>query len=287
VRPAQAETEARFLALIPARLASTRLPDKPLADLGGRPMIVRVAERAARSGAHRVAVATDSERIASAVRDAGFEALMTGAEHPSGTDRLAEAACLLNLADDEIVVNVQGDEPLIPPALIRAVAGTLENSPGCAMATAAHPIRSLHDFNSPHVVKVVTDRWGRALYFSRSAIPFEREVGAGPGSEMNDSQADPKVSERLSAAGLPMRHIGLYAYRAGFLKRFPALEPAPIEALESLEQLRVLWHGEAIAVHLSPEAPPGGVDTPEDLARVRQYWLQFPQTPAGDPLDRS
>jgi 3-deoxy-manno-octulosonate cytidylyltransferase (CMP-KDO synthetase) len=180
----------------------------------------------------------------------------------------------MGLEDAEIVVNVQGDEPLIPPALIQAVAKILEESPGCAMATAAHRILSAADFMSPHVVKVVTDRSGRALYFSRASIPFERDARTMPAAAGLAQSEHPPVSDRLGAAGLPMRHIGLYAYRVGFLKRFPKLDPAPIEAIESLEQLRVLWHGESIAVHLSQESPPGGVDTPEDLERVRQVWEQ-------------
>ncbi len=281
-------SDAFFVALIPARLASSRLPDKPLADIGGQPMVVRVAEQAARSGASRVAVATDSERIAEAVRVAGFEAVMTRPDHLSGTDRVAEAARWLDLADDQIVVNVQGDEPLVPPSLIRAVAQKLRDAPGCAMATAAHPIHGFQDFASPHVVKVVTDRSGRALYFSRAPIPFERDPRA-PTEVADDRSSDnAPVSPRLGAAGLPLRHIGLYAYRVGFLKRFPELEPAPIETIESLEQLRVLWHGESIAVHLSEEAPPGGVDTPEDLDRVRRLWGHRPSfSPASDPIARS
>jgi 3-deoxy-manno-octulosonate cytidylyltransferase (CMP-KDO synthetase) len=256
-----------FVALIPARLASTRLPDKPLADIGGLPMVVRVAECAARSGARRVAVATDSERIAQAVRAAGFEAVPTRADHPSGTDRLAEAAERMGLEDAAIVVNVQGDEPLMPPRLIAAVAARLVESSDCAIATAAHPITDRADYLSPHVVKVVTDRRGRALYFSRAPIPFERD--ALPSAGAAPEQA---VSSGLAQVGLPLRHLGIYAYRVGFLRRYPLLEPSPIERLESLEQLRALWHGEAITVHQATEAPPAGVDTPADLERVRAVW---------------
>jgi 3-deoxy-manno-octulosonate cytidylyltransferase (CMP-KDO synthetase) len=253
-----------FVALIPARLASTRLPDKPLADIGGRPMVVRVAERAADSGARLVAVATDSERIAQAVREAGFMAIHTRADHMSGTDRLAEAAALLGLSPETLVVNVQGDEPLVPPELIKAVANELAASPECAIATAAHPIAEEEDWRNPNVVKVVGDAAGRALYFSRAPIPFERDRGldAGP------------ISPRMRAAALPLRHIGLYAYRASFLADFPGLAPAPIEALESLEQLRAMWHGYRIALHLADTAPPAGVDTPADLERVRALWAQ-------------
>jgi 3-deoxy-manno-octulosonate cytidylyltransferase (CMP-KDO synthetase) len=240
-----------FVALIPARLASTRLPDKALADIGGRPMVVRVAERARAAGASRVAVATDSERIARAASAAGFETVMTAADHPSGTDRLAEAAHVLGLPGDAIVVNVQGDEPLIPPALLRAVATRLAASPDCAMATAAHPIDDADDWANPNVVKVVLDRASRALLFSRSPIPFDREGGrpVSPGA---------------------LRHIGLYAYRTDFLLAYPRLARAPIETLESLEQLRALWHGWRIAVEVTDEQPPPGVDTAADLERVRR-----------------
>lgn len=253
-----------FVALIPARLASTRLPDKPLADIGGRPMVVRVAEQARASGARLVAVATDSQAIAAEVRDAGFAAVLTRADHVSGTDRLAEAARHLNLANSDLIVNVQGDEPLIPPSLIAAVADTLAGSRDCAMATAAHPIESIEEWRNPNIVKVVGDAAGRALYFSRSPIPFERDAGPGEAT----------VSARLRSARLPLRHIGLYAYRAEFLSVFPSLAPAPIELLESLEQLRALWHGYRIALHISESAPPTGVDTPADLARVRELWVR-------------
>ena len=253
-----------FVALIPARLASTRLPDKPLADIGGQPMVVRVCERAAASGARQVAVATDSEQIAQRVRAAGFSAVLTRADHPSGTDRLAEAAALLQLADGDIVVNVQGDEPLIPPALITAVAARLAASPDCAIATAAHPITSAAEFRNPNVVKTVTDAQGHALTFSRAPIPHQRDA---------TPTADPDtLPPGLLACGLPLRHVGLYAYRTGFLAQFPLLTPAPLEQIESLEQLRALWHGFRIAVHVTEHAPPAGVDTPADLERVRALW---------------
>ena len=239
-----------FVALIPGRLASTRLPDKPLADIGGTPMIVRVARQARAAGAQRVAVATDSDRIATVVRAAGYEAVMTDRDHSSGTDRLAEAATLLSLPDDTIVVNVQGDEPLIPPQLIGSVARRLADCDDCAIATAAHRIEDAADWRNPNVVKLVLDRQGRALYFSRASIPFERDR----------PQAVPAQA---------MRHIGIYAYRAGFLRAYPGLERSPLETLESLEQLRALWHGHRIAVELTLEQPPAGVDTPEDLERVR------------------
>ncbi len=258
------EAAPKFVALIPARLASTRLPDKPLADIGGKPMVVRVAERAAAAGAARVAVATDSPRIAEAVSAAGFEAIMTREDHASGTDRLAEAAGKLGLAADQIVVNVQGDEPLIPPPLVRAVAARLAAAGDCAIATAAHPIDALAQYLDPNVVKVVCDRELRALYFSRAPIPFERDAMAG-----FPHRLPARLPEGLAPAALPLRHIGLYAYRAGFLDAYPRLTRSPLEALESLEQLRALWHGHRIAVLLADEAPPPGVDTAADLERAR------------------
>ena len=253
-----------FVALIPARLASTRLPDKPLADIGGQPMVVRVAERAAASGARLVAVATDSERIAASVRAAGFTAVLTRASHPSGTDRLAEAAATLGLDQADIVVNVQGDEPMVPPSLIAAVATRLAQSPDCAIATAAHPITSAAEFRNPNVVKVITDAAGRALTFSRAPIPHERDA--------TTASTPDGLSPVLAASGLPLRHIGLYAYRNDFLARFPNLPPAPLEQIEALEQMRALWHGFRIAVHVTELAPPPGVDTPADLDRVRALW---------------
>ena len=262
--PASSPAARDFVVLILARLASTRLPDKPLADLGGKPMVVRVAERAAAAGAARVAVATDSQRIADAVIAAGFEAVMTRADHRSGTDRLAEAARQLGLRDTQIVVNVQGDEPLIPPQLVRAVADRLAASPDCAIATAAHAIDDVASFFDPNVVKVVCDREQRALYFSRAPIPFERDAMAG-----FPAQLPARLPHGLQRAQLPLRHVGLYAYRAAFLDAYQGLAPSPLEALESLEQLRALWHGYRIAVLVIPDAPPPGVDTAADLARAR------------------
>ncbi|MGH7023904.1 MAG: 3-deoxy-manno-octulosonate cytidylyltransferase [Caulobacteraceae bacterium] len=235
-----------FAALIPARLASTRFPGKPLADLAGKPMVVRVCERARESGAAPVCVATDDEGIARAVRAHGFEARMTRADHASGTDRIAEAAVALGLADEVIVVNVQGDEPLIPPALIARVAQALAANPRASVATACHPIHDAAEFANPNVVKVVLAANGEALYFSRASIPFPRDGGA-PAAH---------------------RHIGLYAYRAAFLRRYARLAPSPLERAEQLEQLRVLWHGERIAVVVEPGPLPPGVDTPADLLAV-------------------
>ena len=248
---------AGFTVLIPARLASSRLPDKPLADIAGLPMVVRVARQAARSQAVRCVVAADDERILQACAAHGVEALLTRRDHPSGSDRLAEACTLLGLPDDAVVVNVQGDEPLIDPALIDAVARELMQRPDCVMSTAAHAMADMTDFLNPNVVKVVLDRQQTALYFSRAPIAWWR-----------DGMADPAQRHSLPSPA-PLRHIGIYGYRAGFLRRFPQLAVAPLETTESLEQLRVLWHGERIAVHLSDHAPGAGVDTPEDLARVR------------------
>jgi 3-deoxy-manno-octulosonate cytidylyltransferase (CMP-KDO synthetase) len=244
-----------YTVLIPARLASTRLPDKPLADIAGLPMVVRVAQRAEQSSAAQVVVATDSERIADACSRHGVRAVLTRADHPSGSDRLAEACAQLGLAGDDLVVNVQGDEPLIDPALIDAVAQLLRERPQASMSTAAHPIASLAEFTNPNVVKVVLQSDGLALYFSRAPIPWWRDGNA------QGVTALPQPA--------PLRHIGIYGYRAGFLRKFPGLPQAPVETCEALEQLRALWHGHRIAVHVSAAAPGAGVDTPEDLERVR------------------
>jgi 3-deoxy-manno-octulosonate cytidylyltransferase (CMP-KDO synthetase) len=253
-----------FTVLVPARLASTRLPDKPLADIAGLPMVVRVAQRAAQSIALRVVVAADDPSIVSACKEHGVEAILTRQDHPSGTDRLAEACEQLGLDGDDIVVNVQGDEPLIDPALIDAVASALALHPEAAMSTAAHEIDSLDDFLNPNVVKAVLDARGNALYFSRAPIPWWR---------------DGAVNRALPSAlptPAPLRHIGIYGYRAGFVRKFPSLPPAPLEATEALEQLRALWHGHRIAVHVTHAAPGPGIDTPEDLARVRALFAAKP-----------
>ncbi|WP_090141798.1 3-deoxy-manno-octulosonate cytidylyltransferase [Limnohabitans sp. DM1] len=246
-----------FTVLIPARMASSRLPNKPIADIAGTPMVVRVAQRALQSQASRVVVAADDARIVQACQAHGIEALLTRQDHVSGSDRLAEACQLLGLPDDAVVVNVQGDEPVIPPALINEVARLLSERPDASMSTAAHAISTLQEFTNPNVVKVVMDARQMALYFSRAPIPWWR-----------DGQSGTSFSALPSPA--PLRHIGIYGYRAGFLALFPQLPPAPIETLESLEQLRALWHGHRIAVHVTNEAPGPGVDTPEDLQRVRQ-----------------
>ncbi|MER1968584.1 3-deoxy-manno-octulosonate cytidylyltransferase [Castellaniella sp. GW247-6E4] len=245
-----------FIAAIPARAASTRLPGKALLDLGGKPMVVRTAQRAALSGATRILVATDHEDIAAAVRREGFEAMMTRADHPTGTDRLSEIVQALALDDAAVVVNVQGDEPLIDPAAIDAVAALLAGRPEAAIATCASPIRDARALFDPNAVKVVCDAQGHALYFSRAPIPWARDALADGGQRV--------------APGLPAwRHIGLYAYRAGFLRAFPGLPAGPLERFESLEQLRALEHGYRIAVHLGVEDPAAGVDTAADLERVR------------------
>jgi len=255
-----------FTVLIPARLASTRLPDKPLADIAGLPMVVRVAERARRSAAIRVVVAADSQRIADACRAHGVEAVLTRVDHPSGSDRLAEACGQLGLDDGDVVVNVQGDEPLIDPSLIDAVASLLADRPQASMSTAAHAIDRVEEFTNPNVVKVVLQADGLALYFSRAPIPWWRDgftqgVAALP---------EPR----------PLRHVGIYGYRAGFLRAFPALPQAPVEHCEALEQLRALWHGHRIAVHVTDTAPGPGVDTPEDLERVRAVFSATAGHPA-------
>ena len=240
-----------FLVVIPARLGSTRLPRKPLADIGGKPMVIRVAERAQQSLAHSVVVATDSPEIQAACDEHRIEYLLTSADHPTGTDRLAEVAQILKLPANALVVNVQGDEPLIPPELINQVAQTLADNAQCAISTIAVPISDPTEIDNPNVVKVVLNRNGEALYFSRAPIPFVR-----------DAQSSPKT--------MHLRHLGIYAYRAEFLQAYTRLEPAPPEQAEALEQLRALWNGYRIAVHIASKAPPAGVDTLEDLERVRK-----------------
>jgi 3-deoxy-manno-octulosonate cytidylyltransferase (CMP-KDO synthetase) len=247
-----------FTVLIPARLASSRLPNKPLADIAGLPMVVRVAQRVASglTAGTRVVVAADHASILQACTQHGVEALLTRVDHPSGSDRLAEACELLKLADDAIVVNVQGDEPLIAPGLVSAVATLLQQRPEASMSTAAHPLHDIAEFTNPNVVKVVLDAQALALYFSRAPIAWWRD-GFAQGITALPEPA-------------PLRHIGIYGYRVGFLRQFPRLPQAPIEVTEALEQLRAMWHGHRIAVHVTPEAPGPGVDTPEDLERVRR-----------------
>jgi 3-deoxy-manno-octulosonate cytidylyltransferase (CMP-KDO synthetase) len=236
-------------------MASSRLPDKPLADIAGLPMVVRVAQRAKLSAASRVVVAADDARIVAACQAHGIDAVLTRTDHPSGSDRLAEACDLLKLQDTDVVVNVQGDEPLIDPASIDAAAQLLQTRNDCSMSTLAHAIDSVEDFANPNVVKVVLDTRNTALYFSRAPIAWWRD-GFTQGITTLPSPA-------------PLRHVGLYGYRVGFLREFPKLAQAPIEVTESLEQLRAMWHGHRIAVHITEHSPGPGVDTPEDLERVR------------------
>ena len=247
-----------YTVLIPARLASSRLPNKPLADLGGVPMVVRVAQRV-RDGlavGTRIVVAGDSPDIVQACAQYQIEAVLSHQNHVSGSDRLAQACDLLGLDDAETVVNVQGDEPLIDPVLVDHVARLLQDHPLASMGTAAHPLDQVADYLNPNVVKVVLDATNHALYFSRAPIPFLR---------------DPPAGTKLPALPqpAPLRHIGIYSYRVGFLRAFPTLAQAPLEITEALEQLRALWHGHRIAVHITPTAPGPGVDTPDDLTRVR------------------
>lgn len=246
-----------FAVIIPARYASTRFPGKPLADIAGKPMVVHVAERAAQSGAAEVLVATDHPDIAAAVTRYGFEAVMTGGDLVSGTDRVAEVALRRGYVGHKIVINLQGDEPLISPLLISEVAQSLFEHPEAETSTACHLILDAADIANPNVVKVALDKQGYALYFSRAPIPYAREAYA------NGVTAIP--------AGLPAyRHIGIYGYRAGFLRRYARLEPSPLEQFEALEQLRVLWHGYKISVAITHQPTPPGVDTPEDLQRIQQ-----------------
>mgnify|MGYP000108945901 CR=1 FL=1 len=244
-----------FRVVIPARYASSRLPGKPLAEIHGKAMVLHVVERALQSGAHSVVVATDDARVHQAVTAAGHQALMTSPDHASGTERLVEVVDTLDWADDTLVVNVQGDEPLLDPQCIRAVAQQLASHPDAVMATLAHPITDQADFLNPNVVKVVCDAQGYALYFSRAPIPWPRDALA--------------AGQPVPADAPMLRHMGLYAYRAGFLKTYAQLGPSPLERCEMLEQLRVLWHGYRISLSITVEAAAPGVDTTEDLERVR------------------
>ncbi len=249
-----------FYVVIPARHASTRLPGKPLLSIAGKPMVVRVAEQAAQSGAQQIWIATDHHAIVNAVQASGFKVCLTREDHASGTDRLAEVVEQRGWSDDTIVVNVQGDEPLIPPDLIHAVAQHLHQHPECAIATACHPIHDVVALHNPNIVKAVLDKDGNALYFSRAPIPYPRDAFAA-------------ISFPLGAGGegnLPvLRHIGIYAYRACFLRAYHQLTPCALEQFEALEQLRALYHGYKIGVVITDAAPPSGVDTEQDLHAVR------------------
>jgi len=250
-----------FVVVIPARFASTRLHGKVLADIAGKPMVVHVADRARRSGAREVWVATDDQRILQAVEAHGHQAAMTDANHASGTDRIAELASRRGWTDGSIVVNVQGDEPRIAPELIREVAQVLESDGEAAMSTACHELHRDQDLFDPNVVKVVLDAKRHALYFSRATIPWARDAFAGGARDIPPE--------------LPLyRHYGLYAYRVGFLRQYPTLAPAPIERFEALEQLRALWYGFRIIVRVTRGAPAPGVDTAEDLERVRGIYAR-------------
>ncbi|MFQ1048547.1 3-deoxy-manno-octulosonate cytidylyltransferase [Avibacterium paragallinarum] len=256
-----------FSVIIPARFASSRLPGKPLAEIAGKPMIAHVWQRAKQSGANRVVVATDNNAVADAVRAFGGEVCMTSASHNSGTERLAEVVEKLALPDDEIVVNIQGDEPLIPPVIVQQVADNLANN-GVKMATLAVPLNEAEELFNPNVVKVVADKTGSVLYFSRAAIPWNRDQFAG----LSDAQ-----KTQLTLQTPYLRHIGIYAYRAGFIKQYTQWQPTALENIESLEQLRVLWYGEKIHIDIAKEIPAVGVDTPEDLEKVRSIFAtDFP-----------
>lgn len=248
-----------FYVVIPARYASSRLPAKPLKDIAGKPMIQHVYERARESAATQVIIATDDERIEQAARAFGATVCMTSADHQSGTDRLQEVVSQLGLPDDAIVVNVQGDEPLIPPAVINQVAQNLAGDSSASVATLCEPIELVEDFCNPNIVKVVMDAHGRALYFSRAPIPYPRDAFAGEGRALPEDF-------------VARRHIGIYAYRVGLLHRFVTWDQAPLERFESLEQLRVLWQGESIHVAEACRPVPGGVDTELDLDRVRRFF---------------
>jgi len=267
-----------FHVVIPARHASTRLPGKPLLPIAGKPMVIRVAEQAALSGAQQIWIATDHHAIANVVHEHGFKACLTKESHASGTDRIAEVVAQHDWPDDTIVVNVQGDEPLIPPTLIRAVAEHLHQHPECAMATACHAIHDEAAFRNPNIVKAVLDIKGNALYFSRAPIPWPRDafnLSSSPAGR-DDNPSSPLGGVKRGVAlpsGLPvLRHIGIYAYRASFLRAFGLLAPAPIEHFEALEQLRALYHGYKIGVFIAEQAPPGGVDTEQDLQAARHLF---------------
>jgi len=266
-----------FHVVIPARHASTRLPGKPLLLISGKPMVVRVAEQAAQSGAQQIWIATDHHAIANVVHEHGFKACLTKAGHASGTDRIAEVVEQCGWPDDTIVVNVQGDEPLIPPALIRDVAGHLHSRPECAIATACHAIHDEASMRNPNIVKTVLDKNGNALYFSRAPIPWPRDafrvLSSSEGRDDCSSSLRGEVGRGALPADLPvLRHIGIYAYRAGFLRAYSRLAPCALEHFEALEQLRALYHGYNIGVVIAEQAPPSGVDTEQDLHAVRQLF---------------
>ncbi|MDP4030464.1 MAG: 3-deoxy-manno-octulosonate cytidylyltransferase [Gallionella sp.] len=271
------EGQVYFHVVIPARHGSTRLPGKPLLPIAGKPMVVRVAERAAQSGAQHIWVATDHHAIANVVREHGFKACLTKDTHASGTDRIAEVAEQHNWPDDTIVVNVQGDEPLMPPGLIRAVAQHLHDHPECAIATACHALHDEASLRNPNIVKTVLDKNGNALYFSRAPIPWPRDafnaLSSSAGRDDSPSSLRGEVGRGKLPHNLPvLRHIGIYAYRVSFLRAYGQLAPAAIEQFEALEQLRALYYGYRIGVVVAAEAPPAGVDTEQDLHAARQIF---------------
>ena len=245
-----------FVVVIPARYASIRFPGKPLIEIDGKPMVAHVVDRAREAGAAEVVVATDDARIADAATAHDCAVAMTRGDHASGTDRIAEVVAQRDWDDETIVVNAQGDEPLLPPSLIRTVAQTLQQHDGASIATACHPVQDISEFLDPNAVKVVLDEAGYALYFSRAPVPWPRDAFADARSSLPD---------KLPA----FRHIGIYAYRCKFLRKYAGLKPVPIERFESLEQLRAMVHGYRIAVTISEKAPPPGIDTPDDLDRLR------------------
>lgn len=253
----------RFKVVIPARYASTRLPGKPLLGIAGKPMIAHVCEKAQQSGAEEVVVATDDERIFKVVTDLGIQAVMTRPDHQSGTERIAEVAKLCGWSGHDVIVNVQGDEPLIPPGIIQELALVLASQEQAGIATLAAKISDFEEIFNPNAVKVVLNKDGYALYFSRAPIPWDRDGFADKAKH---------VSEHITH----YRHIGMYAYTVDFLNHYCQWQPSVLETVESLEQLRILWHGEAIKVKIVAKTPPAGVDTAEDLQRVEQF-LNFQQ----------
>lgn len=270
---------SNFTVIIPARYASTRLPAKPLADIAGKPMIAHVLEQAKASGAQRVIVATDHQDVYKTVEQYGGQACMTNENHQSGTERLAEVIDLMQIKNDEIIINVQGDEPLVPPAVIAQLANNMGKFP-VQMATLATPILHANELFNPNAVKVVRDKFNHALYFSRATIPWDREsfkhFSNDPASEgaatSSSATRDDQINQFLAQQNEDvkiLRHLGIYGYRAGFIKQYIELAPSPLEQIELLEQLRVLWHGEKIHVDIAIETPEAGVDTQEDLERVR------------------
>ena len=266
-----------FHVVIPARHASTRLPGKPLLPIAGKPMVVRVAERAAQSGAQQIWIATDHHAIANVAHEHGFKACLTKETHASGTDRIAEVAQQHNWPDDTIVVNVQGDEPLMPPDLIRAVAKHLHDHPECAIATACHALHDEASLRNPNIVKVVLDKNSNALYFSRAPIPWPRDAFKVSTSPAGRDDCPSSLRGEVGRGDIPhnlpvLRHIGIYAYRVSFLRTYGQLAPTAIEQFEALEQLRALYYGYKIGVTIADQAPPAGVDTEQDLQATRQIF---------------